>query len=284
MMPIKVRTELLASYEKENRQEKVVELDTKLLEPNPYQPRIEFDEETIKELAASIKEYGQLQPAVVCKRDDGKKGYFIVAGERRWRACKKEALPLKCVVKPAMDIRMLQIAAFQENVMRDELHPVEVSLAMQRLVETKVVLDWDEFEAMAGFTERSVGRFKCLVNLCNPAMRQAITSDYRNLNVLEALSRRIKYNNQTKVLQKIIDDRLGEELALRHIKEVADTEKEPKVEEPLSAKITSKGKATFTWKPSITFEDAPKKFQKFQQELQEFLIALEAKYTKKEGA
>jgi ParB family chromosome partitioning protein len=271
----------LEGYQQAERDEKVVELDTKLLTPNPYQPRIEFDEATINELAASIKEYGQLQPAVVCKRDDGQDGYYIVAGERRWRACRKEALPLKCVIRPAMDIRMLQITAFQENVLRDNLHPIEVCLAMQRLVETNVVKDWEVFGNMAGFNKRSVNRYKCLVDLRNVAMHLAINKDYRNLNVLEALSRHIKSSNQDKVIQKIIDDRLGEELALRYIKEVANAEKEPKVSEPFSAKVNSKGVAVFTWKPKATFEDAPKKLERYQQELRAFLEALDEKYSVK---
>jgi hypothetical protein len=177
-----------------------------------------------------------------------------------------------------MDIRMLQIAAFQENVMRDELHPIEVSLAMQRLVETKVVLDWDEFEAMAGFTERSVGRFKCLVDLHNAVMRLAIATNYRNLNVLEALSRHIKFN-QDKVLQKIIDDRLGEELALRHIKEVANSEKEPKIDEPFSVKVSPSGIATFTLKSKeISFRNTPDKLQRFQERLKAFYEDLIAEF------
>jgi ParB family chromosome partitioning protein len=258
-------------------EERIVELDTKLLEPNPYQPRLVFEDEGIEELAASIKEYGQLQPAVVCKRDDSK-GYYIVAGERRWRACKKEALPLKCVIKPAMDVRMLQIAAFQENVIRDDLHPVEVSLAMQRLVETGVVQRWDDFGEMIGFSNRSVDRYRSLIILSQSTMRLAIEQNYRDIHVLEALSRHIRPSNQIKVFQKIIDDRLGREFALRHIKEVANAEKEPKVDEPFSVKVTSKGKATFTWKPKITFEDAPKKLEQFQKELQALIKALEAKY------
>jgi ParB family chromosome partitioning protein len=267
---LKVRTELLARYDREDREEKIVELDWKQLSPNPYQPRIEFDEETIKELAESIKEYGQLEPIIVCKRDDDKEGYFIVAGERRWRACRKEALPVKCVIRPAMDARMLQITAFQENVMRDDLHPIEVCLAMERLVKTKAVKDWNEFEVMAGFNERSVGRYKCLAGLHTPAMRLAVTENYRNLNVLEALSRHIK-SNQDRVLQKIIDDHLGEELALRHIKEVAGAEKEPKTDEPISVKVSSSGVATFTLKSkSIIFRNTPHKLEQFQERLRLF--------------
>jgi ParB family chromosome partitioning protein len=266
----------LEGYQQAERDEKVVELDTKLLTPNPYQPRIEFDEEGIDELAASIKEYGQLQPIVVCKRDDDQEGYIIVAGERRWRACRKEALPLKCVVRPAMDIRMLQIAALQENVIRDRLHPVEVALAMQRLVETTVVKDWEAFGDMPGFNKRSIRRYRSIMNLSGGAMRLAVKENYRDTIVLEKLGR-LDNHIQDKALQKIVDDHLGQELAIKYIKQVAKEAKEPKISEPLSMKFNARGvpTITWTWKPKLAFKDAPHKQEKFLEELQTLIQGVE---------
>jgi ParB family chromosome partitioning protein len=264
-------------------EEKVVDIDVRRLSPNPYQPRIDFNKEAIDDLVDSIKEYGQLQPAIVCARNDGKDGYFIVAGERRWRACKIAKLPIKCVIKDAMNTRELQLAAYQENVIRENLHPVEVALAMQRLVETKVVESWADFAEMKGLSGRAVRRYEAFMKLSKSAMQTAVQSDYRDITVLETLGRRIVESNaQGAVLKKIIDDGLEQKAAVAYINSLAIANKsESAIDEPLSTKITSKGKATFVWKPSVTFEDAPQKLKKFQAELQEFLKSLEAKYAEK---
>jgi ParB/RepB/Spo0J family partition protein len=260
-------------------EDKVVELDTKLLKPNPYQPRIDFNEEAIGDLAASIKRFGQLQLAVVCKRDDGKEGYVIVAGERRFRACKLLKRPLKCVVQEAMNLRELQLVAFQENVIRENLHPVEVALAMQRLVETKVVESWAGFSEMSELSGRAVRRYEAFMKLSKGAMEIAVRGDYRDKLVLETLGRRIDRLAQAPVLQKIVDERLERTEAVKYISAIAN-EAKPQIE-PFSFKITSKGKATFVWKPNIAFEDAPKKLKAFQAELQELLTSLQAKYAQK---
>jgi ParB/RepB/Spo0J family partition protein len=260
--------------------EYVTELDAKLLAPNPYQPRMDFNEEAIGDLAASIKIFGQLQPAVVCKRDDGQEGYYVVAGERRFRACKLLKRPLKCVIAPPMNARELQLIAFQENVIREKLHPVEVALAMQRLVETKVVESWADFSTMTELSGRAVRRYEAFMRLSKSAMEIAVKNDCRDMLVLETLGRRIDINAQGAVLQKIIDDGLERKEAVKYINAIANADK-PQIKEPLSTKITPKGQATFVWKPNVAFKDAPQKLGKFQAELQELLRSLEAKYALK---
>lgn len=102
---------------------------TKLV-PNQYQPRQEFDNEAIKQLAASVKQYGILQPLVVAKRDVG---YMIIAGERRWRAAQAAGLDVvPAIVRTAKELEQLEIALI-ENVQRVDLSPLEQAASIEYL-------------------------------------------------------------------------------------------------------------------------------------------------------
>ncbi len=110
----------------------LVELDLDQIQPNPLQPRLLFEPEKLRELAASIKENGVLQPIVV--RGSGN-GYEIVVGERRWRAAQQVGLErIPAIVQHVSDEKMLELALV-ENIQRDELSPIEEAQAYQLLAE-----------------------------------------------------------------------------------------------------------------------------------------------------
>lgn len=118
-------------------EEKIVEVtaDTVLkindIEPNRNQPRKTFDEDTILELADSIKQYGVIEPIVVTKRDNY---YEIIAGERRWRAAKKAGLKeVPVVIKNFSEQEAMEVALI-ENIQRENLNPIEEALAYQKLI------------------------------------------------------------------------------------------------------------------------------------------------------
>lgn len=101
--------------------------------PNPGQPRTDFDEESLEELAASIKELGIVQPLTLRMADDG--SYQIIAGERRWRAAQRvglEAVP--AYVRTASDSEVTEMALI-ENIQRQDLNAVEVALAFKKLID-----------------------------------------------------------------------------------------------------------------------------------------------------
>lgn len=101
------------------------------VEPNRSQPRKNFDEDAIEELAASIKQYGILQPILVQKRKDY---YEIIAGERRWRAAKLAGLKeVPVVIKDYTDQEIVEISLI-ENIQREDLNPIEEALAYKRLL------------------------------------------------------------------------------------------------------------------------------------------------------
>lgn len=103
------------------------------VEPNKEQPRRSFDEESIEELASSIKEYGVIQPIIVTKQNDY---YQIVAGERRWRASKKAGLTEIPAIVREYDKQKNSEIALIENIQRQDLNPIEKAMAIRELLDT----------------------------------------------------------------------------------------------------------------------------------------------------
>ena len=121
--------------EEEKIQEGEVIQNLKIIEvePNKDQPRRTFDEESIEELASSIKEYGVIQPIIVTKQNDY---YQIVAGERRWRASKKAGLSEIPAIVREYDKQKNSEIALIENIQRQDLNPIEKAIAIRELLDT----------------------------------------------------------------------------------------------------------------------------------------------------
>lgn len=117
----------------ETKESDIVEIPLTEIRSNPYQPRKEFDEESLNEFAESIKEHGVIQPIIVKKSI---KGYELIAGERRTRASKiagKETIP--AIVRDMSDQEMMEIALI-ENIQREDLNPIEEAEAFSKIIET----------------------------------------------------------------------------------------------------------------------------------------------------
>ncbi|MEF9985907.1 MAG: ParB/RepB/Spo0J family partition protein [Bacteroidales bacterium] len=109
------------------------EIEITLIEPNPYQPRTEFNQEAIEELAASIQLLGLIQPITVRPIENNR--YQIISGERRYRACKLAGLKtIPAYIRKTDDQGMLEMAIV-ENIQREDLDSIEVALSFQRLIE-----------------------------------------------------------------------------------------------------------------------------------------------------
>ena len=145
------------------------ELLIKNIAANPYQPRCNFDEEKLQELAASIKEFGVLQPVVVRKKG---RSYELVAGERRLRAAGLAGLTkVPAIVKDYDDAKMMEIALI-ENIQRHDLNPIEEAQGLRRLMQ--------EFKLTQEQTAEKVGR-----------SRSAVTNILRLLNLPEQVQAQI---------------------------------------------------------------------------------------------
>lgn len=145
------------------------ELLIKNIAANPYQPRCNFDEEKLQELAASIKEFGVVQPVVVRKKG---RSYELVAGERRLRAAGLAGLTkVPAIVKDYDDAKMMEIALI-ENIQRHDLNPIEEAQGLRRLMQ--------EFKLTQEQTAERVGR-----------SRSAVTNILRLLNLPEQVQKQI---------------------------------------------------------------------------------------------
>ena len=110
-----------------------LEIDVNKIEPNPYQPRAEFSEELIAELAESIKVLGLIQPITVRETSEGK--YQIISGERRYRASKMAGLStIPAYIKKTDNQGMLEMAIV-ENIQRENLNSIEIAISFQRLMD-----------------------------------------------------------------------------------------------------------------------------------------------------
>lgn len=114
--------------------EQVLDVDIDLIEPNSLQPRTNFDEERLEELAQSIRANGIIQPILVRRTDSHR--YQLVAGERRWRAAQRAGLQrIPCVIRDIPEDKVLELALI-ENIQRQELNAIEEAHAYKRLIET----------------------------------------------------------------------------------------------------------------------------------------------------
>ncbi len=127
------RTRLYNFEERRRLAGRVAELDIETVRPNPYQPRKDFDETALDELAASVRQLGIIQPITVRALGDGL--YELISGERRLRASRRAGLKrIPAYVREADTEEMLEMAIV-ENVQREDLNPVEIALGYQRLME-----------------------------------------------------------------------------------------------------------------------------------------------------
>ncbi|EFC90990.1 parB-like partition protein [Dethiosulfovibrio peptidovorans DSM 11002] len=136
-------------------------LPVKELKPNPDQPRKDFDEEGIRELAASIKVHGILQPLLVTKKDGG---YMIVAGERRWRAAREAGIKDVPVHLFDGDDGAILEVSLVENVQREDLSPVEVAMSLKELMD-RFSLSQDNLAEKVGWSRPAVANKLRLLKL-----------------------------------------------------------------------------------------------------------------------
>ena len=131
------------------------------IEPNVNQPRRNFNDESIDELAESIKRYGVIQPIIVTKKD---KYYEIVAGERRWRASKKAGLDeIPCIVRDDTERKNKEIALI-ENIQREDLNPIEKARGFRELID-EYNLTQQQLSDAIGIGRSSIANTMRLLNL-----------------------------------------------------------------------------------------------------------------------
>ena len=197
----------------------IAQIEIDKIETNPFQPRTDFDENALNELAESIKNQGVIQPVTVRKMGYDK--YQLISGERRLRASKMAGLKtIPVFIRVANDEQMLEMALI-ENIHRENLNAIEVAISYQRLLE-ECQLTQDQLSEKVGKDRSTVSNFLRLLKL--PAEIQiAIRDGYITMGHARALVNISDKTQQLVILKRIID----EDLSVRQV-ETLTRAKQPK--------------------------------------------------------
>ena len=202
-----------------------IEIPLEKIDTNPFQPRAHFDEESLEELAVSIRSIGVIQPIIVRETENGR--YQLITGERRLRAAKiAELTSIPAFVRKANDQGMLEMALV-ENIQREDLNAIEIALTFQRLVD-ECELTQESLSQRVGKKRATVSNYMRLLRL--PAEIQlGIRSEKISMGHARALIGIEDDMAQLKLYYRIID----EELSVRTTEELSQKAQKEVPEEPV---------------------------------------------------
>lgn len=181
------------------------EIYVQQIEPNPFQPRQEFDQEELKELADSIKENGIIQPITV--RQIKPDLYQLVTGERRWRASRMIGLSkIPAIIKDYDDRQMMETALI-ENIQREDLNPIEEAQAYQRMME-EFGLTQEDVASKVGKSRSSIANIVRLLNL-SPKVQVYVSRETLSMGHARALLAIKNPEEQIQVADYIIKNNLS---------------------------------------------------------------------------
>lgn len=202
-----------------------IKVNINSVEPNREQPRKVFEEDSLEELAESIRQYGILQPLLVQKRD----GYYeIIAGERRWRAAKKAGIKeIPVVIRDYSNQEIMEIALI-ENIQREDLNPIEEAQAFQRLIK-EYNLKQDEVAERVFKSRAAVTNSMRLLKL-DERVQQMLIDDMISAGHARALLAIENGDEQYNAAMRIFDEKLSVREIEKMVKDIANgkTEKKPK--------------------------------------------------------
>lgn len=210
---------------KEENANKTGEIMVKIneVEPNREQPRKDFDEDALMELADSIKQFGILQPLLVQKK---KNYYEIIAGERRWRAAKLAGVKeVPIIVKNYTEQEIVEISLI-ENIQRENLNPIEEAMAYKRLLE-EFNLKQDEVAERVSKSRTAVTNSMRLLKL-SERVQQMIVDDMISTGHARALLAIDDEEQQYMLANKIFDEKLSVRETEKLVKELKNPKKEAK--------------------------------------------------------
>ena len=195
------------NFEKEIVEEangNIEEISLSEIRSNPYQPRKTFNEDSLKELATSIKQYGIVEPVIVKKSI---KGYELIAGERRCKAAKIAGLSkVPAIIKEFNDQEMMEIALI-ENIQREDLNPIDEANSVQNIIKLRGMTQ-EEFATLFGKSRSYVTNLLGLLNLPIDIQKKLINKDISmsHARVLSKIEDEEKVRNLT---DKIINEKMN---------------------------------------------------------------------------
>lgn len=183
----------------------IVELEIDAIAINPHQPRTNFNEETLLELASSIKELGVIQPITVRKLDFNT--YQLISGERRYRASKLVGLTtIPAYIRIANDQESLEMALV-ENIQRQDLDPIEIALSYQRLID-EIQLTQEQMSERVGKKRSTIANYLRLLKL-DPIIQTGIRDGFISMGHGRAIINIEDHDVQTDIYQKIVRENLS---------------------------------------------------------------------------
>jgi len=217
----------------------IVEIDINSIEVNPFQPRSNFNEEAIQELANSIQQLGVIQPITVRKLAGNK--FQLVSGERRYRASKHIGLEtIPAYIRIANDQEMLEMALV-ENIQRKDLDPIEISLSYQRLID-EINLTQEELSQRVGKKRSTVTNYLRLLKL-DPIVQTGMRDGFLSMGHGRALINIENTEEQLSIYEKIVKNNLSvrqTEQLVQKLK-VSDSTPEPSAINPETPKKIEEG-------------------------------------------
>ncbi len=230
-MPDKKKTlkDLIHENVKEDDfKEEILELDIDNIKPNPYQPRYVFDDDTIDDLASSIKEHGIIQPIIVKKMNGF---YVVIAGERRLRAAKKADLKkIPAIVRQYEKSKMIELALI-ENLQREDLSPAEEAKGYMQIMR-ELDMNQTEVAKKVGKSRSYVTNMLGILNLPDEVL-DLVDSKKISMGHARTLSKMLDKQKSIELAKKIID----EDLSVREIEKIVSKEEKKK---PIKKTKTSK--------------------------------------------
>ena len=216
-----VKTTERKKQEVEEKKEGEQLININKIEPNHEQPRRNFEEDSLLELADSIKQFGVLQPLIVQKRHDY---YEIIAGERRWRAAKMAGIKeIPVIIKEYTKREAVEIALI-ENIQRENLNPIEEAMAFKRLL-TEFSLKQDEVAERVSKSRTTVTNSMRLLKL-DERVQQMIVDDMISTGHARTLLAIEDHEEQYNLANKIFDEKLSVRETEKLIKELKNPKKE----------------------------------------------------------
>ena len=213
------------------------ELNLADIRPNPFQPRTEFDEEALNELAASIKSIGIVQPITVRTVEGGK--YEIIAGERRYRASKLAGLTtIPAYIRKTEDDSLLELALI-ENIQREDLNAIEVAISYQRLID-ECQLTQDALSERVGKKRATIANYLRLLKL--PAQIQLAIRDKKiSMGHARAIISIEDPDTQFMIFEQILKYDFSVRKVEEIVRELSNPQPEP---EPVPEPVVEKPKKT----------------------------------------
>ncbi|MBT8311605.1 MAG: ParB/RepB/Spo0J family partition protein, partial [Flavobacteriaceae bacterium] len=199
----------------------IVELDMDAIEMNPFQPRSNFNDQNLEELASSIRELGVIQPITVRKIDFNK--FQLVSGERRFRASKRLGLEtIPAYIRIANDQETLEMALV-ENIQRQDLDPIEIALSYKRLIE-EIALTQEKLSERVGKKRSTITNYLRLLRL-DPIIQTGIRDGFISMGHGRALVNIEDASDQIAIYEKIV----GQNWSVRETEKAVQEYHKPKV-------------------------------------------------------